>query len=103
MYRRTFMVAAVIAGMVPMAFAQLSNTDKSFSSKPPRATTTRSRLLSSPKKMSTNDAYKTYAQMMIDDHTQAAQTNRRRGLAGRSILSAANWRVSRTAGQISTH
>ena len=23
--------------------------------------------------MSTNDAYKTYAQMMIDDHTQAAQ------------------------------
>ncbi|MGB8479094.1 MAG: DUF4142 domain-containing protein [Acidobacteriaceae bacterium] len=73
MVRRTFMVAALIAGMIPMAFAQLSGTDKSFLNKTARANNYEIQAGKLAQSMSTNDAYKTYAQMMIDDHTQAAQ------------------------------
>ncbi|HEY5254047.1 MAG TPA: DUF4142 domain-containing protein [Acidobacteriaceae bacterium] len=73
MLRRTFMVAAVIAGLVPMALAQLSNTDKSFLNKAARGNNYEIQAAKLAQSMSTNDAYKTYAQMMIDDHTQAAQ------------------------------
>jgi putative membrane protein len=73
MVRRTLMVAALIAGMIPMAFAQLSGTDKSFLDKTARANNYEIQAAKLVQSMSTNDAYKTYAQMMIDDHTQAAQ------------------------------
>jgi putative membrane protein len=73
MVRRTLMVAALIAGMVPMAFAQLSGTDKSFLNKTARANNYEIQAAKLAQSMSTNDEYKTYAQMMIDDHTQAAQ------------------------------
>ncbi len=73
MVRRTFMVAALIAGMIPAAFAQLSGTDKSFLNKTARANNYEIQAAKLAQSMSTNDTYKTYAQMMIDDHTQAAQ------------------------------
>ena len=73
MVRRTLMVATLIAGMIPMAFAQLSGTDKSFLNKTARANNYEIQAAKLAQLMSTNDAYKTYAQMMIDDHTQAAQ------------------------------
>jgi putative membrane protein len=73
MVRRTLMVATLIAGMIPMAFAQLSATDKSFLNKTARATNYEIQAAKLAQSMSTNDASKTYAQMMIDDHSQAAQ------------------------------
>ena len=73
MARRTFMVATLIAAMIPMAFAQLSGTDKSFLNKTARANNYEIKAAKLAQSMSTNDAYKTYAQMMIDDHAQAAQ------------------------------
>ena len=101
MVRRTFMVAAVIAGMVPMALAQLSNTDKSFLNKAARGNNYEIQAAKLAQSMSTNDAYKTYAQMMIDDHTQAAQQ------LGAAVSQAdpsfsANRRVSRTQTEFNT-
>ena len=57
-----------------MAFAQLSNTDKSFLNKAARGNNYEIQAAKLAQTMSTNDAYKTYAQMIIDDHTQAAQS-----------------------------
>ena len=73
MLRRTFVVATLIAGLIPAAFAQLSSTDKSFLNKTARANNYEIQAAKLAQSMSTNDAYKTYAQMMIDDHAQAAQ------------------------------
>jgi putative membrane protein len=71
MYRRAFLVAALIAGLVPAAFAQLSSTDKTFVMKAAKANNYEIEAAKLAEKNSNNDAYKTYADMIISDHTQA--------------------------------
>ena len=71
MFRRTVIVAALIAGLVPAAFAQLSSTDKTFVMKAAKANNYEIEAAKLAEKNSNNDAYKSYAEMIISDHTKA--------------------------------
>lgn len=73
MVRRTFLVAALIAGLVPVAFGQLSSTDKTFVMTAAKANNYEIKAAQMAQQMSKNDAYQQYAQMIINDHTQAGQ------------------------------
>ncbi|MES2222066.1 MAG: DUF4142 domain-containing protein [Acidobacteriota bacterium] len=71
MLKRTFLVAALIAGLVPAAMAQLSSTDKTFVMKGAKANNYEIQAAQRAQKNSSNDAYKTYADMIISDHNKA--------------------------------
>lgn len=71
MIRKTFLVAALIAGLVPAAIAQLSNADKTFVTKLAKSNNYEIQAAKLAQQNSTNDAYKAYADMIISDHTKA--------------------------------
>jgi putative membrane protein len=71
MFRKTFLVAALIAGLVPAAVAQLSNADKTFVMKAAKSNNYEIQAAKLAQQNSTNDAYKSYADMIISDHTKA--------------------------------
>ena len=62
MVRRTFLVAALIAGLVPVAFGQLSSTDKTFVMTAAKANNYEIKAAQMAQQMSKNDAYQQYAQ-----------------------------------------
>ena len=71
MFQKTFLVAALIAGLVPAAIAQLSNADKTFVMKAAQAGNYEIQAAKLAQQNSNNDAYKSYADMIISDHTKA--------------------------------
>lgn len=71
MLRRTFLIAALIAGLVPAAIAQLSNTDKTFVKKVAKSNVYEIQAAKLAEKDSHKDADKSYADMIIRDHTKA--------------------------------
>ena len=71
MFRRTFLIAALIAGLVPAAIAQLSSTDKTFVMKAAQSNNYEIQAAKLAEQNSSNDAYKSYAEMIISDHTKA--------------------------------
>jgi putative membrane protein len=73
MFKGIVLFAALATSLAPMASAQLSSTDKAFVMKTARANNYEIQAAQLALSMSQNDAYKTYAQMMIDDHTKAGQ------------------------------
>lgn len=70
---RTFLVAALVAGLVPAAFAQLSSTDKTFVMKAAKANNYEIQAAKLAEQQSNNDAYKHYAEMIVTDHTKAGE------------------------------
>ncbi len=73
MLKSIFLLVAFFAGLVPIALGQLSSTDKAFVMKAAKANTYELKAAQMAQNMSTNDAYKTYAQMITTDHTKAGQ------------------------------
>ncbi len=73
MFKKLAVITAIAAGLAPMALAQLSTTDKAFVTKTARANNYEIQAAQLAQNMSKNDAYKTYAQMMIDDHSKAGE------------------------------
>ena len=71
MLRRTFWVAVLIAGLVPAAIAQLSNADKTFILNAAKSNNYEIQAAKLVEKKSNKDAYKSYADMIISDHTKA--------------------------------
>lgn len=71
MFRRTFLVATLIAGLIPAAIAQLSSADKTFVMKAAKSNNYEIQAAKMAEKSSTNDAYKSFADMIVSDHTQA--------------------------------
>ena len=71
MFRRTLLVAALIAGLVPAAIAQLSSTDKTFVMKAAKSNNYEIEAAKLAEKNSNKDAYKAFADMIISDHTKA--------------------------------
>lgn len=73
MRKKIFLVAALVGALVPMAFAQLSSTDKAFVMKLAKSNNFEIKAAKMAQDMSTNSAYKNYAQMIETDHTKAGQ------------------------------
>ena len=73
MLKNIAIVAALLTGLAPIASAQLSPADKTFVMKLAKSNNYELKAAQMAQDMSTNDAYKTYAQMIIADHTQAGQ------------------------------
>lgn len=73
MLKSIFLLVAFFAGLVPIALGQLSSTDKAFVMKAAKANTYELKAAQMAQDMSTNDTYKTYAQMITTDHTKAGQ------------------------------
>lgn len=71
MLRGTFLVAALIAGLVPAAIAQLSSTDKTFVMKAAKSNNYEIQAAKLAEQDSSNGEYKAYADMIISDHTKA--------------------------------
>jgi putative membrane protein len=73
MLKNIAIVAALLTGMAPIASAQLSPADKTFVMKLAKSNNYELKAAQMAQDMSTNDAYKTYGQMIVTDHTQAGQ------------------------------
>lgn len=73
MFKKTLMIAAVVGSLVPLALAQLSSTDKTFAMGVAKSNNYELKAAQMAQSMSTNDSYKTYAQMILTDHTKAGQ------------------------------
>jgi putative membrane protein len=73
MLKNIAIVAALLTGLAPIASAQLSPADKIFVMKLAKSNNYELKAAQMAQSQSTNDAYKTYAQMIIDDHTKAGQ------------------------------
>ncbi len=73
MIRRVLLVTALIGAFVPAALAQLNSTDKAFVMKLAKSNNYEIKAAQMAQNMTTNDSYKTYAQMIVTDHTQAGQ------------------------------
>lgn len=73
MVKKIFLVAALIGGLVPAALGQLNSTDKTFAMKLAKANNYEIKAAQMAQDMSSNQAYKPYAQMIITDHTKAGQ------------------------------
>lgn len=67
---RFFLVSALIAGMVPAAFAQLSNTDKTFVTKVAQANNYEIYAAQLAGSNNTNAAYREYAGMIYEDQVE---------------------------------
>ena len=73
MFKGIVLFAALATGLAPMASAQLSSADKAFVMKTAQLNNYEIRSGQMAQEMSTNDAYKSYAQMIVTDHTKAGQ------------------------------
>ncbi len=73
MMKNVAIVAVLLTGLAPIASAQLSPADKTFVMKLAKSNNYELKAAQMAQDMSTNDGYKTYAQMIITDHTQAGQ------------------------------
>ena len=73
MFKGMVLLAALATGVAPMATAQLSSTDKTFVMTLAKANNYELKAAQMAQSMSTNDAYKSYAQMITEDHTKAGQ------------------------------
>lgn len=73
MLKAIVLFAALLTGLTPMATAQLSSTDKAFVMKAAKANNYELQAAQMAQDMSTNSAYKNYAQMITTDHTKAGQ------------------------------
>lgn len=73
MIGRMFVVAALVGGLVPAALGQLNSTDKTFAMTLAKANNYELKAANMAQDMSSNQAYKTYAQMITEDHTKAGQ------------------------------
>lgn len=73
MLKRIFLVSALVGSLVPVAVAQLNARDKAFVMKAAKANNYEIKAAQMVSGMSSNDSYKTYAQMIITDHTKAGQ------------------------------
>lgn len=71
MFSKGLLVAALIGGLVPMAFAQLNNTDKTFAKKLAQGNNYELKAAHMAENMSQNQQFKDYAQMIVTDHTKA--------------------------------
>ena len=72
MVPRVFLIAALIAGLVPSAFAQLSNTDKTFVLTAAEANNYQIKAALLATKDSGNPLYRQYALTIANDQTEAA-------------------------------
>lgn len=73
MLKRVFLVSTLVGCLVPVAVAQLNARDKAFVTKAAKANNYEIKAAQMVSTMSSQDSYKTYAQMVIDDHTKAGQ------------------------------
>lgn len=73
MVKNILIAAAIMSGLAPMASAQLSIADKAFAIKTAKANNYELKAAQMAESKSNNEAFKAYAQAMMNDHTQAAQ------------------------------
>ncbi len=73
MFKGIVLMAALATGLAPMASAQLNSTDKAFAMKLAKSNNYEIKAAQMAQDMSTNDSYKSYAQMILTDHTKAGQ------------------------------
>ena len=73
MFKKIAMVAALIGAFVPAALGQLNSTDKAFLMKLAKSNNYEIKAAQMAQDMTSNDSYKTYAQMIVTDHTKAGQ------------------------------
>lgn len=73
MFKGIVFVSALALGLAPMASAQLNSTDKTFVTTLAQANTYEIKAAQKAEGMASNSAYKPYAQMIIEDHTQAGK------------------------------
>jgi putative membrane protein len=73
MLKSIALAVVLLTGLASIALAQLSSTDKAFVMKLAKSNNYEIKAAQMAQDMSTNSAYKNYAQMIATDHTKAGQ------------------------------
>ena len=71
MFKAIVLMAALATGLAPMASAQLNSRDQTFVTKIAKGNNYEIQAAQKAQSMASNQAYKPYAQMIVNDHTKA--------------------------------